>query len=344
MIEKTVFLNDDEIKKVVKKYYDIDIFKIEKVDRGSANIYELNDKSYILKEFQSKYTTEEIEKEIIVINHLKNRGIKVPKYIKCLNGNYNFIYKEKNIIIQEFIDGYTIEQNRGTYTQTIESATYLGLIVKEMQDCPFKFKKCNILEWCGVNKFDESLNNYHNIIKQLDLTNEKDLIIKRDIEDKIKIIKDIQNKINLSEIEKITCKNTHGDYSMMQFIYKDEKINAVIDFASSCNMPIVWEIIRSYSYIDKEVKYGNFNINTLVDYVKEFCKYVKLNKYDLIYMPHIYLIQLLNSTYGYKQFLKNRNNIDLLNFGMLRTNICRYLFKNAKKLSNILVNEININE
>lgn len=343
MIEKTVFLNNDEIKKVIKDNYGIEIFNIVKIDRGSANIYELNDRQYILKDFQSEYTFEEINKEIIVINYLKDRGIKVPKYIQCLNGNYSLIYKWKNIIIQEYIEGYTIEQNSGNYDQTIESATYLGLIVRELEDCLYQFNKCNVIEWCGINKFEESINKYYDIIKQLDLSNKTDLIIKKDMEDKIEMINYFKNNISLSQIEKITSKNSHGDYSIMQFIYKDEKINAIVDFVSASNIPIVWEIIRSYSYIDKEAKDGIFNINTLVDYVKEFCKYVKLNEYDLKYMPYIYLIQLLNSTYGYKQFLNNRNNIDLLSFGILRTNICRYLYNNAEKISSILIDEVNYN-
>ena len=71
----------------------------------------------------------------------------------------------------------------------------------------------------------------------------------------------------------------------MQFIYKEDKINAVIDFVSACQMPIVWELLRSYSYIRRDAKDGNFNINTMIDYVKKFNEYVKLNEYDILYMP-----------------------------------------------------------
>ena len=151
------------------------------------------------------------------------------------------------------------------------------------------------------------------------------------------MIKNIITKFKFKELKKLTYKNTHGDYNMMQFIYKDEKINAIIDFVSAEKMPIVWEIIRSYSYIDEKAKDGVFNLENLVDYVNEFCNYVKLNKYDLKYMSYIYLIQLLNSTYGYKQYLEDRKNKDLLKFGIFRTKLCRYLYKNADKISNILI-------
>ena len=50
MIEETVFTKE-EIIEIVKNNYNIEVDQIEKLDRGSANLYSLNNK-YILKEFQ----------------------------------------------------------------------------------------------------------------------------------------------------------------------------------------------------------------------------------------------------------------------------------------------------
>ena len=80
MIEETVF-NEETLISVIKEKYGIDITEIKKLDRGSANLYSLNNDTYILKEFQSKYTQEEINKEITIINHLKKDGLSVPEYI-----------------------------------------------------------------------------------------------------------------------------------------------------------------------------------------------------------------------------------------------------------------------
>ena len=59
-------------------------------------------------------------------------------------------------------------------------------------------------------------------------------------------------------------------------------------------------------------------------------------------MSYIYLIQLLSSTYGYKEYINNNVNVDLLKFGYFRTNICKYLFKNAENISNRLLKNIKI--
>ena len=43
------------------------------------------------------------------------------EYVKLLNGEYSFINDNHVIIMQEFIDGYTTEKNKGSYKETLES-------------------------------------------------------------------------------------------------------------------------------------------------------------------------------------------------------------------------------
>lgn len=45
MIEETVFTNE-KIIEVVKKNYNIDVYQVEKLNRGSANLYSLNENIY----------------------------------------------------------------------------------------------------------------------------------------------------------------------------------------------------------------------------------------------------------------------------------------------------------
>lgn len=341
MLEKSVFINKKEIINFVKEKYRINVTNIKIIDRGSANIYSLNMDEYVLKEFQSKYTKEEIEKETTIINHLKKDGIKVPSYIKTINDTYYSLYKNKVIIIQKFIDGYNLNRNEGNYEQTIECAKVYGMIVESLENLDIllplndlSFSKENLTK--GIEKHQ----------KLLELINDKKddetLKIKKNLEEKIDMIKNISKENIFIDTKKLTIKNTHGDFNVLQFIYKNNHINSVIDFVSACRMPVVWELIRSYSYIDKDVKNGIFNLDTFNDYIKEFNKYVKLNEYDLKYMSYIYLIQLLSSTYGYKEYINNNENIELLEFAHFRTNICKYLFKNVENISNILLKSIKI--
>ena len=86
-------------------------------------------------------------------------------------------------------------------------------------------------------------------------------------------------------------KNTHGDFNVLQLIYKNNHINSVIDFVSACNMPVVWELIRSYSYIDKNVKEvsNNSTIGILIckkenRFVIEYCSLdsIVIREYEFI--------------------------------------------------------------
>jgi len=341
MLEKSVFTNKKEIINFVKEKYGINVTDIKIIDRGSANIYSLNKDEYVLKEFQAKYTKDEIEKEITIINHLKKDGIKVPSYIKTINDIYYSLYKDKVIIIQKFIEGYTLDRNEGNYEQTIECAKVYGMIVKSLENLDIllplndlSFSKENLTK--GIEKHQKLLE----LID--DKKDDETLKIKKNLEEKIDMLKDISKKNIFIDTKKLTIKNTHGDFNVLQFIYKNDHINSVIDFVSACKMPVVWELIRSYSYIDKDVKNGIFNLDTFTDYIKEFNKYVKLNEYDLKYMSYIYLIQLLGSTYGYKEYINNNENIELLEFAYFRTNICKYLFNNAENISNRLLKSIKI--
>ena len=337
MIEKSL-LTENIIKKVVNKKYGIEIKKIKKVARGSANIYKLNN-DIILKEFQSKYKKEDIEKEIKILNALREVNLNVPKYIKTFNGKSYFIHKNRIIILQKFIKGYIKEPNTGNQEQIIESAKILGLIVKGLAGKNIKMPISDITEWYSEDTIKRSIKKFEDLIKKC--VDKDDKKIKEDLEEKIKMLKNIKDVCDFEKIKKITISETHGDYSVQQFIYnKSGKIAAVIDFVSTAKMPIIWEIIRSYSYIDKEVKNGEINIHNLVMYVKEFTQYYPLNYYDIKYLPYLYLIQLLCSSYGYKQYLENKQNKKILKFAIFRTNLARSIYKKGNEISENLIKYI----
>lgn len=144
-------------------------------------------------------------------------------------------------------------------------------------------------------------------------------------------MKYVRDNFDFSDMSKLTVKNIHGDYSVLQFIYKDGKINAIIDFVSACKMLVVGEIIRFYSYIDSKTKEGKIDIDNLVEYVRIFTCYVKLNKYDCKFMSYLYLVQLLASKFGYKQYITYNSKTNLLDFALFEQNCVNSYFKAVKK-------------
>lgn len=339
MVEKTEFI-EEAIKEEVKKHYGINISKIEIINGGSANIYKLtSDKGnkYILKEFQSKFSDKTILKEVNVINHLKNKGISVPEYVNCIDGRQFFKYNDKTVIMQKFIEGKTRGNYSGSKEEILQSARYLGIIVNALEDYPYNdMFECNISKFTSDDTIDKAIEKHKNLIPLAKENDEYGKDIIKDMKDKIAMLEEVKKDGTFKEATNLTIKKTHGDFNVLQFIYEKGKIKAVIDFVSAGELPIVWEIARSYNYIDKACKNGVFDIDNLVMYVKEYLKYSTLNKDDLKYLPYVYLVQVLSSTYGYKEYLENGNK-NLLKFGKERTNICRYLMDNAKIISNELL-------
>lgn len=335
-------LNEDTIKRILEDNYNIETSKVTKIDRGTANIFEVQskEKKYILKEFSEGRSKDSVIKETNIINFLKDRNIKVPVYIKSTQGNFYIKFENRIIIVQEYVDGYTMENNTGDYNKTIESATILGKMTKELKDYAGLEEDGIIEKWFSKESLENGITKMLDLKSKLNADNPYKSIFEKDLEDKINMSKDLIENFKFDIIQKLTIMNSHGDYSVQQLIYNDKEETTVIDFETAKKLPIIWEVMRSYSYIDKEAKNGNLNLNTLVDYVKEFSKYVKLNEYDLKYAAKIYLIQIVSSPFGYKQYNDNYEKTGLLEFALFRTNLCRYLYKNSDEISLRLQKEI----
>ena len=101
MLENTV-LNNEIITKLLKEKYNLEVLNVEQLNRGSANIFNL-DNEYILKECPSDRNIEEIEKEYRVIKYLSDLGFRVPKYILTTEGKCYFKYNDRIIILQAFL-------------------------------------------------------------------------------------------------------------------------------------------------------------------------------------------------------------------------------------------------
>lgn len=340
MMEQTTF-EENEIRDTVNRLYGINVQKIERVNQGTANIYKLFSKKdqYILKEFQSKYSEHDVLKEIKAIKYLKeNSTIPLPYFIKCKNGEFCFNHKGKTVIIQKFIDGYVYAKNEGTYEQLMESAYYLGKIIEGFEGFEIK-DSMTIQELYSKEEFEKANRKYDEILRKVG-NSKTDNKIKDDIIFKKQLLIEFQNNIDFEEMKLITHKISHGDYSSLQFIYDNDtnKVKAILDFIKVKKLPIIWEIARSYSYADKEAKNGQIKIKNLVDYTKTVAEVIKLNKYDLKYLPYVYLLQIARSPFGYEQYYKDvKNKEETLEFAFYRTNICRSLNEKAKEISNELL-------
>lgn len=344
-MEKNKKISEEEIKKILNDNYDIVANQVEEINRGTADIFKIiADKGkYILKYFSEGRTKESVIKETNIINFLNQRNIKVPVYIRTNSGDFYMSYNNRIIVLQEFIEGYTMENNTGDYKKVIESATILGKMTKALENYQGLQEEGIFKKSFSKESIENGIIKMKDLQKKLKEDNPYKEEFYNDLKFKIDVAEELLEKFDFGIIDKMTIKNTHGDYSVQQLIYNDEGETTVIDFETAKKMPIIWEVMRSYSYVDKEAVNGELNIDTLTEYVKEFSKYIKLNKYDLKYAAHLYLIQLISSTFGYKQFNDDYTKESLLEFARFRTRLCKYLYKNLENISYRLLDKIKYN-
>lgn len=331
-------LNDEKIKELLNNQYNIEANRIEEIDRGMANIFKIysNKTNYLLKEFNKNKSIEIIEKEKNIINFLKSKEINVPEYVLTKDDKYYIENEDRIIIVQKFIEGYTMENNTCDYNKVIESAEILGKVTKALLDYP----KMSDVKVISKEGFIKKVQTMKDILNSLNDNNKFKERFKNDLDFKIKLSKKIIDEFDFDILKKLTILNAHGDFSVQQLIYNDDKETTVIDFETAKRVPIVWEIMRSYSFIDKEAKNGELNIDTLIEYFNHFSKYIKLNQYDLKYATELYFGNLATSPFGYEECNVDPTQTVLLNFAFFRTNLCRYLYKNNDLITKRLLKEV----
>ncbi len=330
-VEESI-LNKESIKKIMIEQYGISVEAIKKINRGSANVFEIFSKGshYILKEFQSKIDIDKIKIEYMVVEHLRRDGVTTPKYILNKNGELYFEFNKRLLIVQKFIEGQVVDSNTSNQEQIIESACVYGKIIKSLENFKYElpdFKR----HYMSKELCEQDIKNIEQLIKI-----NKNKYVNDALLHKRKILLKLKD-LDYTWQNKLTYKKSHGDYTVTQFIYNDkENIEAIVDWVSTRKIPVARELIRNYFFMAKEIKKQNVNFEFFLEYIKEFEKYQELNDYDLKYMPLLYLIELSRTIYGYEQYVYN-NLVEYLDFGNKLYNQCLCVEKNSDELSRELL-------
>lgn len=337
MVERSMFESNHEIIEWVKEHYELGIHSVELNDVGSANCYILksDQKMYFMKEFQSKINQSNLLTEIEVCEFLRKKGLPVSEFVKNVQGEYISSYKEKCIHIQEYIHGDAYAMYELPEELLYLSGRYLGKInryMKELEGFDLSFDDEWLSNWSNeeeIAKIEELLQERHEEID--DSIARK---IEEDFEFKISVLKGMEGYAN-KFIGSYRC-NSHGDYSLLQLLFEGKQIKAIVDFAAVCCLPPTWEIIRSYTYAASECRDGNcIDYNKFKKYLDEYLRENDIPAKDIILMPSFYFFQLIRSTFGYKQFLKE--NIDSnLDFAFWRTKMCKWLYDHLQEFEEFL--------
>lgn len=272
-------LEFEQLRMRLFKLYEIEIETMEPSENGAGGLtyfVTAADKKYVVK-YPSDNEMNHPDLEIDVCDFLLKKGIPACSFIKNKQGK--FLSEDESgrrFTVQKFYDGVSYSYNQGTESMLMESAGMLGKIhgaMKELENLPdgigadfFRYRRPEHMK----TSCEETLRQ---------ATENGDDAIAERIQSNMRIISGIPDYE--FDTRRLTCGNTHGDYMISQLIWKDEKIQGVIDWTCTCKHPYIWEIVRSYVFMAPEVMQGEIDIESLCRYISEYLKYGSLNSYDI---------------------------------------------------------------
>jgi len=333
-------LSNQRITEQLKLHYNLIVQDVCQLAMGSANCYVVSSDSqkYFLKEFQKGFTLEDLAREATLADFLIEQGIPTAKFYRTKEGHPGFLYNDTLICLEEYLEGTTYEYNDFPKEMLPELAMLLGKIHRVMRNYPLPSDMDK--EWLDRLSPEKMAAGYDKLIG----------IAQKKSEDPNfqRILADLQYKKRLvlrsEDFKKyydgVTYCPTHADYQGCQLICQEDHIKAVIDFSSARNLPIAWEIMRSYVQSCEQCrKTATIDIDSFCEYVNYYMQFAPLTERDLVSMPYVYLFQLCISQYGYKQYLLTDSEAkdSLLQFAFWRTDICRELECKADEIASKLL-------
>ena len=107
-LEESV-LNDQVIARILLNDYGLHLLDVHVISFGTANCFKItcSEGSYFLKEYQSWFTLEDIEREAHIVEFLTVKKYPTALFLKTLEGKFGIWQSGHVIGVQEFIEGDT---------------------------------------------------------------------------------------------------------------------------------------------------------------------------------------------------------------------------------------------
>ncbi len=340
-LETSVLQNELEIKNFLLNNYKIDAITSKHLSIGSANCFKIysNIGVFFLKEMQSKFSIHDLERVIVVCNHLKMNGIETSVFLKNIQKGYVCNYKGHLFHLQKYIEGETPRRNCMSSKMLMQSSNLLARLHKHLETLdrfPIGFDYKWYEDWHKGKSIEKLLNVIFQL-KRHTIGNEK---IEQLIDLCYQKIYLLQTwDVSCENFKQLKCVNSHGDYNNLQLLCDKNEIKAVIDFTSVTYLPAVWELIRSYTFGAPECGNGNcIDVKELKKYIDSYLSIFKLPLNDIKNMVDFYCFHMLRSTYGFKEYLETYDD-NLFEFALWRTNLCKYMYIIRRDITSYLTKE-----
>ena len=294
MAAKKALLMLEEIPQFLLHNYGIEVDEAIEIDMGilsKTHKVTSGNEHYFLKEPLNTISGEGIEREAKLLNYLHKKQIPVAEFVPTTEGKYFVNYGDNLVFLQRYIEGEKYKVYQAPDELYLPSMEFLGKFNASLADYELSQRRKWSRECCVT--YDEQ-----KAIKRLKKYSARVEKLKLSADEKKKALGIIEYVIQIqplmkeysSYFEHISYGNSHGDYHVENLIYRDGKVAAVVDCASSSVRPIVFNLLRFYLRFDKDCrKAHHVNLPKLAEGVQAYTVHAPLTYYDHRFMPYVYL-------------------------------------------------------
>lgn len=323
------------MKELLKQYYDLGITNMKKatVGAGSDTYFVDGETARYVVKFPAVSEINHPEAEAEVCAFLQKKGLSVCRFIRNNRGEILSTDEKGRVFhVQEYVEGTLYDWNTAPDWLLKEAAEVLGQIhtaLKEYEGLPTGI---------GADFFrymtpEHALHSYEGTLETA--RRKGDTEIEKDLLYRAELMKRFPKYC--FDMDKLTCSATHGDYFISQMLCGENKINAVIDWTTACVHPVVWEIVRSYVYAAPECANGEIDTEKLIAYFNSYCKYAKLNGYDIENAVKLFYYQIAVCDYYGQYYTSDADNREIyLRQAVFSTKLLQWFEKHIEELTKAL--------
>ena len=340
----TSILNFERISQIMSDRYGIgDICSAKELPGASTgHVWKVETKSgshYILKEFTPTFSLERVAHEPELVMHLYGKGMPVTQFYTTVSDEYSWILEDRAVNLQEFLIGSSTEQCTAPERLLKDSVQLLGGIQNELADyprLPARFDNAWFAKRYDLPARKEKVSSLIGIAEAMPANYWTDRII-----DELRWRLSRLEKANAIhfEPESFTVGNTHGDYNVANILIEQEKVVGVIDFSNACSMPLVWELLRSYTLGSPECCNAKIDLGRLKEYFAWYMERVQLNEYDLRMAAKLTYFHIVHSQFGYSEYLvEHAENWEaLIGYASCQVQLAKWLEENGEEMERVLL-------
>lgn len=265
----------------------------------------------------------ELEPELCAF--LRENGVPACVFLKNTEGKFVSIAENGACFtLQRLLPGITPAWNTASDDLLMESAQMLGKIHKVLQDYP------PLPTGIGADFFtymtpEHALDSYnHSLSVAKQIGNQQDIA---ELEWRIAFMKHFPAWS--FDLEKLTLRNTHGDYFISQFLCENGHLTSIIDWTTACVHPAIWEIMRSFVYSAPCCAKGEIDKQLFKRYLDAYCCYGTLNDYDIQNLYKLYFYQIAVCDYYGQYYASNAQNREIY---LQQARLATKLLKNMESI------------